>query len=203
MARDIGPEGIMPVGFLQPENRQYAGRRLTEIAEMRGQHWLDSVIDLLLSERQRIFTIYFSMDEANVALGLQQPWVKISTDAGGLDPAWAKQEGPTHQRAYGTYPRVLAKYVRDEKLLTLEDAIRKMSGAVAARLHLQDRGLLRPGYYADIVLFDPATITDHATFQNPHQLSTGISDVWVNGTRVVKNGQHTGATPGQIVSGWD
>jgi len=168
---------------------------------MRNQHWLDAVIDLLLSERHRISTIYFSMDEANVALGLQQPWVKISTDAGGLDPAWAKQEGPTHPRAYGTYPRVLAKYVREEKLLTLEDAIRKMSGAVAARLNLQDRGLLRPGYYADIVLFDPATITDHATFHEPHQLSTGIQDVWVNGTRVVRDGQHTGATPGQIVSG--
>ena len=201
MAHDIGPEGVMPVGFERPENLQYTGKRLSEIAAMRNQHWLDAVIDLLLSERHRISTIYFSMDESNVALGLQQPWVKISTDAGGLDPAWAKQEGPTHPRAYGTYPRVLAKYVREEKLLTLEDAIRKMSGAVAARLNLQDRGLLRPGYYADIVLFDPATITDHATFREPHQLSTGIQDVWVNGTRVVRDGQHTGATPGQIVSG--
>jgi N-acyl-D-amino-acid deacylase len=201
MAHDIGPEGVMPVGFEQPENLQYTGKRLTEIAAMRGQHWLDSVIELLLSERHRISTIYFSMDEANVALGLRQPWVKISTDAGGLDPAWAKELGPTHPRAYGTYPRVLAKYVREEKLLTLEDAIRKMSGAVAARLGLQERGFLRPGYYADVVLFDAATITDRATFQDPHQLSTGIRDVWVNGTRVVRNGQHTGATPGRVVSG--
>ncbi len=201
MAHDIGPEGVMPVGFERPENLQYTGKRLSEIAAMRNQHWLDAVIDLLLSERHRISTIYFSMDESNVALGLQQPWVKISTDAGGLDPAWAKEEGPTHPRAYGTYPRVLTKYVREEKLLTLEDAIRKMSGAVAARLGLQDRGLLRPGYYADIVIFDPATITDRATFQDPHQLSTGVRDVWVNGTRVVKDEQHTGATPGRVVSG--
>src|SRR5437588_1765829 len=131
LAHGIGPEGVMPVGFEQPENLQYAGKRLSEIAAMRGQHWLDAVIELLLSEQQRIFTIYFGMDEANVALGLQPPWTKISTDAGGVDPTWAKELGPTHPRAYGTYPRVLAKDVREEKRLTLEDAIRKMSGSVA------------------------------------------------------------------------
>src|SRR5204863_3968404 len=176
-------EGVMPIGFEQPEDMQYAGKRLSEIATMRGQRWLDAVIELLLSERHRIFTIYFGMDETNVALGLRQPWVKISTDAGGVDPAWAKDLGPTHPRVYGTYPRVLAKYVREEKLLTLEEAIRKMSGAVAARLSLQDRGLLRPGHFADVVILDPATITDHATFQDSHQFSTGVHDVWVNGSR--------------------
>ena len=200
LAHGIGPEGVMPVGFEQPENLQFAGKRLSEIAVMRGQHWLDAVIDLLLSERQRIFTIYFGMDEANIALGLQQPWVKISTDAGGVDPTWAKDLGPTHPRVYGTYPRVLARYVRQKKLLTLEDAIRKMSGAVAARLGLHDRGLLCPGYYADVVVFDAETVTDRASFENAHQLSTGIRDVWVNGTRVVRDGQHTGATPGRVVT---
>ena len=199
MAHGIGPEGVMPIGFERTENLQYAGKRLAEIAEMRGQHWLDAVIDLLISERHRIFTIYFGMDEANVALGLQQPWVKISTDAGGVDPTWARELGPTHPRAYGTYPRVLAKYVREERRLTLEDAVRKMSGAVAARLGLRDRGLLRPGNYADVVLFDPATIRDRATFEDAHQLSTGIRDVWVNGTRVITNGEHLGTTPGRIV----
>jgi dihydroorotase/N-acyl-D-amino-acid deacylase len=201
LAHGIGPEGVMPIGFEQPENLQYAGKRLAEIAAMRGQHWLDAVIDLLLSERHRIFTIYFSMDEANVALGLRQPWVKISTDAGGVDPAWAKMLGPTHPREYGTYPRVLGKYVREERLLTLEDAIRKMSGAVAARLGLHDRGLLLPGYYADVLLFDAETVSDQATFEHAHQLSIGINDVWVNGTRVVRNGLHTGATPGRVVRG--
>lgn len=201
LAHDAGPESVMPIGFEQPTNLQYAGKRLSEIAAMRGQHWLDAVIDVLLSEQHRIFTMYFSMDEANVALGLQQPWVKISTDAGGVDPTWARELGPTHPRAYGTYPRVLAKYVREEKLLTLEDAIRKMSGAVAARLGLHDRGLLFPGYYADVVLFDAQTIADQATFADAHQLSTGMHDVWVNGTRVLRNGQHTGATPGRVVRG--
>ncbi len=199
MAHNVGPEGVMPIGFEQPENLQYAGKRLSAIAERRGQHWLDAVIELLLSEQQRIFTIYFSMDEANVSLGLRQPWVSISTDAGGLDPAWAAALGPTHPRAYGTYPRVLAKYVREEKLLTLEEAIRKMSGAVATRLGLRERGLLRPGLFADIVLFDAETIADHATFEDPHRFSTGIHDVWVNGVRVIREGEHTGATPGQIV----
>ena len=201
LAHGIGPQGVMPVGFEQPENLQYAGKRLSEIASMRRQPWLDAVIELLLSERQRIFTIYFGMDEANVALGLQQPWVKISTDAGGVDPAWAKDLGPTHPREYGTYPRVLAKYVRQEKLLTLEEAIRKMSGAVAARLGLRHRGLLLPGCYADVVLLDAETVSDRATFEDAHQLSTGIRDVWVNGARVVRNGQHTGATPGRVVRG--
>ena len=200
LAHGIGPEGVMSIGFEKPENLQYAGKRLSEIAVMRGQCWLDAIIELLLSERQRIFTIYFGIDEANLALTLQQPWLKISTDAGGVDPAWASDLGPTHPRAYGTYPRVLAKYVREEKLLTLEDAIRKMSGAVAARLGLRDRGLLRPGYYADVVIFNAETIADRATFEDPHQLSTGIRDVWVNGTRVVRDGQHTGATPGRAVT---
>jgi N-acyl-D-amino-acid deacylase len=200
LAHGLEPEDVMPIGFEQPENLQYAGKRLSEIAAMRGQHWLDAVITLLLSERHRIFTIYFSMDEANVALGLRQPWVKISTDAGGVDPAWAKDLGPLHPRAYGTYPRVLAKYVREEKLLTLEDAIRKMSGAVATRLGLRDRGFLRPGCYADIVLFDENTVADRATFEDAHQLSIGIRDVWVNGTRVIHNSLHTGATPGRVVT---
>ncbi len=201
LAHDAGADGVMPIGFEQPENLQYTGKRLSEIAAMRGQHWLETVIDLLLSEQHRIFTIYFLIDEANVALGLQQPWVKIATDAGGVDPAWAKALGPTHPRAYGTYPRVLAKYVREQKLLTLEDAIRKMSGAVAARLGLRQRGLLSPGYYADVVLFDAKTVTDHATFEDTHQLSTGIREVWVNGTRVIRNGQHTGAMLGRVVRG--
>jgi N-acyl-D-amino-acid deacylase len=199
MAHATGPEGIMPVGLERPENRQYAGKRLSEIAIIRGQHWLDTVIELLLSEQQRIFTIYFGMDETNVTLGLQQPWVKISTDAGGVDPSWAKNLGPTHPREYGTYPRILAKYVREDRVLTLEDAIRKMSGAVAARLGIHDRGLLRPGCYADVVLLDPEIVMDQASFEDAHQLSTGIRDVWVNGTHVIKMGKHSGATPGRML----
>ncbi|NJN19592.1 MAG: D-aminoacylase [Oscillochloris sp.] len=195
------PEGVMPIGFKKPENQQYVGKRLSAIAAMRGQEWVDAAFDLFLSEQQRISTIYFMMSEENVKLQLTQPWMKISTDAGGLDPAWAKPEGPYHPRAYGTYTRVLGKYVREEGVITLEDAVRKMSSAVADRLGLRDRGLLRNGAYADLVVFDPATVADRATFEDPHQLSVGVRDVWVNGVRALRNGVHTDAKPGRIVGG--
>lgn len=199
MARSANRDGIVPVGFTRPENQQFIGKPLSEIAAMRGQEWPDTVIDLLLSERQRISTIYFMMSEENLRLQLQQPWVTISTDAGGIDPA--TQTAPVHPRAYGTYTRVLGKYVRDEGVLTLEDAVRKMTSAVAARLRLFDRGVLRAGAYADVVVFDPETVADRSTFTDPHQLSVGVRDVWVNGGRVLRNGQHTGALPGRIVDG--
>jgi N-acyl-D-aspartate/D-glutamate deacylase len=199
MATWGGPEGIMPVNLAKPEHKRWNGRRLTEIAAEVGKDWLETAMDLLVAEEQLIFTVYFSMSEDNLRLQLQQPWIKISTDAGGLDPAWASGDGPTHPRAYGTYPRVLAKYVRDEQVITLEECVRKMSSAVADRLNIRERGMLRAGYFADVIIFDPATVSDHATYEDSHRLSTGIRDVWVNGTRVVADGTHTGATPGQIV----
>lgn len=197
----VGPEGVMPIGFQKPENRQYAGKRLSEIAAARGQHWADAMIDLIADEGHSIGTIYFKMSEENLALQLRQPWVKVSTDAGGIDPAWAAERGPTHPRAYGTYTRVLGKYVREEGVLTVEDAVRKMTSAVADRLGLRDRGLLRRGHFADVVIFNPETVGDRATFADPHQLSVGVRDVWVNGTRVLKDATHTGATPGKFVRG--
>lgn len=201
MGHNTTPAGIMPIGFRLPAHQPYVGRRLAEIAELRGQHWADAALDLLAAEGQRISTIYFSMDEANVRMQLSLPWIKIATDAGGHDPAWAKPLGPVHPRGYGTYPRVLGRYVRDERALALEDAVRKMTSAVADRLGLPERGLLRAGCYADVVVFDPATIADQATFEEPHQLATGVRDVWVNGARVLAGGAHTGATPGRVVSG--
>jgi dihydroorotase/N-acyl-D-amino-acid deacylase len=201
MAHNTTPAGVMPIGFHLPEHQAYVGKRLAEIAELRGQHWVDAALDLLAAEGQRISTIYFSMDEANVRMQLGLPWIKISTDAGGYDPAWAAPLGPVHPRGYGTYPRVLGRYVRDERALALEDAVRKMTSAVADRLGLRERGLLRAGCYADVVVFDPATIADRATFEAPHQLATGMRDVWVNGARVLLDGAHTGATPGRIVAG--
>ncbi len=195
------PEHIMPVGFERAEHQAYVGKRLSEIATARGEDWVETIFNLLAVEEQRISTIYFKMSEDNLRLQLQQPWIKVSTDAGGLDPAWAGKEGPTHPRAYGTYPRVLGKYVREEGVITLEDAVRKMSSAVADRLRLRDRGLLRRGFYADVAVFDPDTVGDRATFDASHQLSVGVRDVWVNGARVLANGEHTGATPGRIVEG--
>jgi len=199
MARSENLEGVMPVGFMKDENRQYIGKRLPEIAAMRGQEWPDSVRELLLSEHHRISTIFFMMSEDNVSSQMQKPWVKISTDAGGLDPAI--QTNPTHPRAYGTFPRVLGKYVREDGIITLEDAVRKMTSSVADRLSIRDRGLLREGMAADIVIFDPETVADRSTFTDPHQLSVGIRDVWVNGGRVLSGGEHTGAMPGCIVDG--
>ena len=210
MGRPIGTHGapairrdpgdIMPVGFQLPAHKGYVGQRLAQIAETRGQDWIDAALDLLALEGQRISTMYFSMSEENLKLQLRQPWIKIASDAGGIDPAWSVH-GPTHPRAYGTFPRVLGHYARDEAVMPLEEAVRKMSGAVAARLGLHDRGLLQPGLAADVVLFDPQTINDRATFADSHQLSVGVRDVWVNGVRVLRDSEHTGAKPGQIVSG--
>jgi len=141
------------------------------------------------------------MSEENQVLQLQQPWIKVSTDAGGVDPEYAVGWGLTHPRSYGTYTRVLGHFVRELKAITLEDAVRKMSGAVAARLGLWDRGLLRAGMAADVVVFDPETVADVATYTDPHQLSVGIRDVWVNGGRVLRDGVHTGELPGRRVDG--
>ncbi len=190
---------VVPLGFKLPEHREFVGLNLEEIAARRGQDWAECAIDLLRAERHRIGTVFFTMSEENLRLQLRQPWIKISTDAGGIDPAG--QTNPVHPRAYGTYPRVLGKYVREEGVLRVEEAIRIMSGAVADRLNLRDRGHLRQGAFADVVVFDPATVGDRATFKEPHQLSVGIRDVWVNGGRVLRDGAHTGATPGRAVWG--
>ena len=193
------PELVQPIGLRKPENQRFKGQRLNKIAEQMKLPWPDAVIALLRSERQTISTIYFTINETNIATQLKQPWIKISTDSGGTDPAGAK--GPTHPRTYGTYPRVLGYYSRELKTIPLEDAVFKMSGAVATRLFLHNRGILRPGMAADLVVFDPATIRDQATFENPHQLSTGIKQVVVNGVVVVNDGKHSGAKPGIILRG--
>ncbi len=193
------PEIIMPIGFRLPEHQKYVGMKLSEIAATRTQDWIDCVFDLLRAEHQRIGTVYFTMQEENLRLQITQPWVKISSDAGGHDPSTATEA--VHPRGYGTFPRVLRKYVREEKLLTLEEAIRKMTSSVAARLGIADRGRLAVGCYADLVLFDPETVGDNATFENPHQLSSGIYHVWVNGVQVLEDGVHTGALPGRFVRG--
>ena len=139
------------------------------------------------------------MSEENVAMQIGQPWIKFGTDAGGVDPERAT--GLTHPRAYGTFTRVLGKYVREEGATTLEEAVRKMSSAVATRLHIRARGLLVEGFYADVIVFDPITVGDHATYEEPHQLSTGVEHVFVNGIAVVVDGAHTGALPGTPVRG--
>jgi dihydroorotase/N-acyl-D-amino-acid deacylase len=193
------PEGVLITNLRKPENQQYIGKRLAEIARMKNEDYLDAAMDLILSEHNRVETTYFLMSEDNVKLQLRQPWMKIGTDAGGPDPDSVR--ALVHPRTFGNYPRILGLYVRDEKVIPLEDAVRKMTSAVATRLSIHDRGLLKPGMYADVVVFDPATIADRATYEQPKQLSVGVRDVWVNGVQVLRDGKHTGATPGRALRG--
>ncbi len=193
------PENVLIVELTKPENKKYEGKRLAEIAQAQGKHWIDAAMDLIVSEHKSIGTVYFLMSEENIRLQLQQPWIKFGTDAEGINPE--KATSLTHPRAYGTFPRILGRYVRDEKVMSLEEAIRKMTSAVAARLSIRDRGLLHEGFWADLVVFDLDTIADRATYEKPHQTSVGIKHVFVNGTKVVHDGRHTGAKPGRIVRG--
>jgi N-acyl-D-amino-acid deacylase len=193
------PDGVMVVGFQAPALKRFEGMRLGAIAKAEGKDWVDELIDLTLQEEARLGMLVFMMTEDNIALQLKQPWIKIGTDADGYDPDSAT--AMVHPRTYGTYPRILGHYVREQHVIPLEDAVRKMTSAVATRLSIRDRGLLHEGLYADVVIFDPATVIDRATYEKPHQLSAGIRDVIVNGVPVVRNGVHTGAKPGRVVRG--
>jgi N-acyl-D-amino-acid deacylase len=194
-----GPSVIMVVGIAKPELKQYEGWRLDRIAADTKRSWPDALIDLVLAENARVGKITFSMSDANVAMQLAQPWVIIGSDAEAHDPA--KAQGMTHPRAYGTFARMLGKYVREDHVLTLEDAVRKMTSATAARLGLRDRGTLSRGMFADVVVFDPATITDRATYERPHQLAVGVDVVLVNGVAVWRDGTPTNAMPGRALRG--
>lgn len=194
-----GPENVLIARLTVDSLQRFSGMRLSEIAAARGTDWIETAFTLIAAERTRVETIYFMMSDENVALNLRQPWIKIGTDAGGPNPETAT--GLVHPRAYGTYPRILGRYVRDEGVLSLEDAVRKMTSATARRIGLADRGVLAAGMFADIVIFDPATIRDNATFERPHQVSSGIVATYVNGVAVWRNGRHTDAKPGRIVRG--
>jgi len=195
-----GPDGVLILRFSEEENEQWAGRYLSDIAAAMGKEWVDALIDLIISEEgSDPATIYFLMSEDNIELQLAQPWIKFGTDAGGANPD--ASGALTHPRAYGTFPRILGRYVRERGVMPLEEAVRKMTSAVANRLSLRDRGLLREGYFADVVLFDPETVSDLATYEQPHQVSVGIPWVIVNGTVVVREGEHTGELPGQLLRG--
>ena len=193
------PEGVTVSALRSPQYQQYSGQTVAQIAAALGKEWPDAVMDLVQTEQGRIGAMYFIASEENLALQMRQPWIKFGTDAGGIDPDSARSL--THPRAYGTFTRVLGKYVRDDRVMPLEDAVRKMSSAVANRLSIKDRGVLREGAFADIVVFDPATVADKATYQQPHQLSVGMHHVFVNGVQVVRDGRHTGAKPGRVVRG--
>ncbi|HEY2025364.1 MAG TPA: D-aminoacylase [Gemmatimonadaceae bacterium] len=199
LCEQAGPDGVLLTTLRSPEYQKFTGHRLSDVVAASGKDWLEATMDLLLAEPQGIGAIYFLMNEDNVRTQLKQPWMKIGTDAAGPDPDSTR--GPTHPRSYGTYPRILGKYVREEHVIPLEDAVRKMTSAVAERLLIGDRGILRPGMYADVVVFDPERIQELSTYERPNQLSVGVSEVFVNGVEVVRDGRHTGAKPGRIVRG--
>lgn len=194
-----GAEHVKLLGLTNPEHTRYMGWTLDQVARDKALLPVDAAIALLRAERQRIFSVFFKMSEENVRLQMQQPWVKFSTDAPAHDPI--RSSGIVHPRGYGAMPRILGRYVRDLGLLSLEDAVARMTGQVARRLGLHDRGYLGPGAVADLVLFDSRSITDLATYDDPHQLSQGICGVWVNGTRVWGAQGHTGALPGKALLG--
>jgi N-acyl-D-amino-acid deacylase len=193
------PDAYLISGFKRDDWKRFEGRRLDEIARALGLDWTDAIIELTLGENNTLSKITFGMSEENVATMIARPWVVIGSDAGGHDPDTTT--AMVHPRSYGSFPRVLGKYARDEGRFTMEEAVRKMTWATARILGLRDRGLLAEGMYADLVVFDPASVRDRAAFDQPHQLSVGVRDVFVNGVAVWRDGRHTGATPGRALRG--
>ncbi|WP_166437285.1 N-acyl-D-amino-acid deacylase family protein [Niastella caeni] len=195
------PDRILLVGFRQDSLKKYIGKSLADIARIRHASPEETAMDLIVQDSSRIESIYFLMDEANVKKQQQLPWVSFGSDEGSYTPEGVFLEFNCHPRAYGNAARLLGKYVRDEKVLSLQEAIRKLTKLPATNLRLTRRGELKAGHYADVVIFDPATIQDHATFDKPHQYATGVLHVLVNGVVVLKDGEHTGAKPGKFVKG--
>ena len=195
-----GPDAIMIGAIENPALAPLLGKRLSEIAKASNQDPMDALFDTLTQDPSTEVAV-FGMSQPDVTLALQQPWVAIDNDSEGTSPEGILGQSHPHPRAYGTFPRILAKYVREEKILTLEDAIRKFSALPAQRMRLTDRGVLKAGMWADVVIFDPATVHDRATFDNPNQLSEGMEYVLVNGVPVIDQGKMTGALPGKVLRG--
>ena len=195
------PEKILLVGFKNEALKPLTGKTLAEVARMRGKPPEETAMDLVIEDGSRVGTVYFLMSEENVRKQLRLPWVSFDSDAPSLAPEGVFLKSNPHPRAYGNFARLLGKYVRDEKLISLEEAVRRLTTLPAETLKLHKRGALKPGYFADVAIFDPEKIRDHATFEKPHQYSTGVVHVFVNGVQVLKNGEHTGAKPGQVVRG--
>jgi len=195
------PEGILFAGFNNPALKPLTGKTLAEVAALRGTSPVDTVIDLVIEDHSPVSVIYFTMNEDNLRKQVRLPWISLCSDARSMAPEGHFLLSSTHPRAYGAFARFLARYVRDEGLIPLEEAIHRLTGLPAANLRLSRRGRLLPGYFADVVVFDPARIQDHATFLQPQQYATGVSHVLVNGVPVIQDGEHTGAKPGQVVRG--
>jgi N-acyl-D-amino-acid deacylase len=194
-------ENVLLVGFKNEELKPLTGMSLAEVAAMRGASPEETAIDLVIEDDSRVGTVYFIMSEENIAKKIRQPWVSFDSDAGSLAPEGVFLKSNPHPRAYGCFARLLGKYVREENVISLEEAVRRLTSLPASNLNIERRGSLAPGYFADVVVFDPETIIDHATFAEPHRYATGVLHVFVNGSQVLEDGEHTGATPGRVVRG--
>lgn len=201
LGQAAGPEGMLLLQFKNPALKPLAGKTLAEVAKLRGQTPEETMMSLVVEDGTRVGVAYFLMSEDNIRRQVALPWLSFGSDAEGAAPEGVFLASPTHPRTYGNFARVLGKYVREEKVITLQEAVRKLSGLPASVLSLTDRGLLKSGHFADVVVFDPATVQDHATFEKPHQLSTGVNDVWINGTRALKDGEATRQWSGRVVRG--
>jgi len=195
------PDRILLVGFRSEALKPLTGKTLAEVARMRGKDPIETIMDLVYEDHSRIGTVYFMMSEENIKKQLRQPWVSLGSDAASMAPEGAFLRSSTHPRAYGNFARLLGKYVREEKVITLQEAVRRLSSLPATNLGLDHRGLLKEGMFADMVVFDPATIGDRATFETPHQYSVGVKHVFVNGVQVLREGEHTDAKPGRALWG--
>jgi N-acyl-D-amino-acid deacylase len=195
------PDKILLVGFKSEKLKPLTGKSLAEVAKMRAKDPIETIMDLISEDESRIDTIYFLMSEENVKKEIAKPWISFGSDEASQAPEGVFLKSHPHPRAYGNFARVLGKYVRDEKALTMEQAIRKLSGLPATNLGLDHRGYLKEGMFADVVVFDPATIADRATFEKPQQYAVGVKHVFVNGVQVIKDGEHTGAKPGRALWG--
>jgi N-acyl-D-amino-acid deacylase len=195
------PEKILLVGFKNEKLKPLTGKTLAEVARLRGKSPEETAMDLVIEDGSRVSTVYFLMSEENVRKQIKLPWVSFDSDAPSLAPEGPFLKSNPHPRAYGNFARLLGKYVRDEKIIPLEEAVRRLTALPAENLKLDRRGELKPGYFADVVVFDPARVQDHATYEQPHQYSTGVLHVLVNGVPVLKDGNHTGAKPGRVVRG--
>ena len=195
------PDRVRLVEFKTQALKPLTGKTLAEAAKLRGEDPVDTIMNLVLEDRHRVGTVYFMMSEDNIRRQIALPWLSFGSDAQSMAPVKPFTDSSTHPRAYGNFARVLGKYVRDDKVLTLADAVRKLSGLPATNLELDRRGFIREGHFADVVAFDPATVADRATFENPHQFAVGMKHVFVNGTQVLNGGAHTGEKPGRALWG--
>jgi N-acyl-D-amino-acid deacylase len=193
------PERVLLVGFRSDKLKPLTGKTLGDVARMRGVSPEDAAIDLVIEDDSRIETIYFVISEDNIRKQIRQPWVTFGSDAGAPAPEGVFLQSHTHPRAYGNFANLLGKYVREEQVIPLPEAIRRMTSYAATDLGIAERGSLRTGYFADVVVFDPATIAARATYENPHQYAVGVAHVFINGVQVLRDGQHTGAKPGRVV----